>query len=980
MSGVDESLGDSESNLLWTCSNSHGSVSMRQELGDGAAAMLASNDGGRGWNPVRRSSSLGEDHRHRSRSSDNISAPRSGFSTPQGPPSNDLGGVLFLEEHHFDDSASCTDDDDSSSFASDSDSDFLSDSYTHENPGSSDNSRCETIVMTDKLRQLASSTHTVTKSNHRDASVTQPSVTIDSVINSRAARHDEDRPLSPSDALNDIGSGDTEGMINVGVPDVRVTGGEVLIREVERYRPVGSVIIEEEEQFVLVEDTGVSQVDGVFGDSGHDRSVVELRLVASESESPTETPPRSAVMFSSVPEEERSSPPDAVDENPDNEVGPEKAEIADGGSDEVLSQCVTSFPDQSERQRETLTSTAGVSITEEEQAVSEERDDNLDDDIGSEKAKTTSCDDDGQNTAGVSTPEEGQSPTEIVEEHLDNIGGSEKAKAAESSYDGRNTAGVLIPEEERSSTERLEESLDDNIGSEKEDQASDSDVDNRNTAGVSMPEEGQSPSEILEEHLDNGIGSEKAKASDSDTGGRNTAGVSMPDEGRSSTKILEEHLDDIVVSEKAKTTNSDDNGWNTAKVSMPVKEWSPTESRKENLEDTVGLEKAKGTDNDDDGLYSDSEKLVLELSLYVDQTEREAETLVSGANIPALTSPPPESLSNIVEEEIGTDSAVTELASDLGETSDTFSGTLASGYVKRRASECERLFSANSDVSCSAAPPEPTELFAEVDSAASGRNNSPTFFIGQRSSSADLVAGADDGRLVITEAGDDSSSAFYTESEQPVLTKDGEITEDVSKHADSVGAEEGKLWPGCEPNYVLRLARAYSRRIEEMKASTSSHRRHRGSRSRRMSTDRIPHTDCAVSSDQSWFKPASEHEAATIAPPPLDDYGPSVASRREMISQSRRRIKSVEETEPLPRANIHETIRRLNQKASSGSVPYERHQSQPVHSISETFHWPSYHTDGASPQFVSQKSVTLRCPGSFVHECVRKLDGGGGNC
>lgn len=888
MSGVDESLGDSESNLLWTCSNSHGSVIVRQELGDGAAAVLASNDGGRGWNPVRRSSSLGEDHRHRSRSSDNISAPGSGFSTPQGPPSNDLGGVLFLAEHHFDDSASCTDDDDSSSFASDSDSDFLSDSYTHENPGRSDNSRCETIVMTDKLRQLASSTHTVTKSNHRNAIVAQSPLAVDSVVNSQTARHDEDRHLSPSDVQNDdlvIGPGDTDGMINVGTSDVRVTGGEVLIRELEKYRPVGSVIIEEEEQLVLVEDTGVSQIDGVFGYSCCERSV--LGLVASESESPTETPPRSAVMFSSVPEEERSY------KNPDNEVGSEKAEIADGG---VLSQSVTSFPDQSERQPETLTSNAGVSIPDEEQAPSGVREDNLDDDVGLEKAKTTDCDDDGQNTAGVSTPEEGQSPTEVVE-HLDNIGGSEKAKAAESSYDGRNTAGVLIPEEERSSTDRLEESLDDNIGSEKEVQASDSDVDNRNTAGVSMP----------------------------------------------------------------------------------VKEWSPTEAREENLEDTVGLEKAKGTDSDDYGLYSGSEKLVSELALYVDQSEREAETLVSGANIPALTLPPPESLSNIVEEEIGTDSAVTELASDLGETSDTFSGTLASGYVKRRASECERLFSTNSDVSCSAVPPEPTELFAEVDSAASGRNNSPTFFIGQRSSAADLVAGADDGRLVITEAGDDLSSAFYTESEQPMLTKDGEITEDVSEHADSVGAEEGKLWPGCEPNYVLRLARAYSRRIEEMKASTSSHRRHRGSRSRRMSTDRIPHADCAASSDQAWFKPASEHEAATITPSPLDDYGPSVASRREMISQSRHRIKSVEEAEPLMRTNIHETIRRLNQKASSGSVPYERHQSQPFHSISETFHWPSYHTDGAPRQFVSQKSVILRCPGSFVHEHVRKLDGGGGN-
>jgi len=188
--------------------------------------------------PRRSSSSCAEDRRLHSRGADNVcvtvNTPRTDDIGAVGSPSpagrNDLRNVLHLAERDGDDwgSESCSEDDESSA-ASGSDSDFLSDSYAHEDDGD-DSLGALKVIISEKLRQLATSTRAVSTA---DADAVQSAPEVEGVNPPTiSVSHDGDDWMVRTDACEEnsvevVRSGDdqTADGVDADVLDAGPTGG-----------------------------------------------------------------------------------------------------------------------------------------------------------------------------------------------------------------------------------------------------------------------------------------------------------------------------------------------------------------------------------------------------------------------------------------------------------------------------------------------------------------------------------------------------------------------------------------------------------------------------------------------------------------------------------------------------------------------------------------------------------------------------------
>ena len=158
---------------------------------------------GRGRRVTRRSASFGKD-RCRSRSADNVCVT---VNTPTAEleGQNDLRKVWHLVEQEQDNdwgsTSGTSDDDGSMSSGSDSDN-ILSDSYTHDDENPDEPCQPQTVVITDKLRQLASKTHTVQKISH-EAHGRQPVPTVEVEDMSATVVIQDDIEELPEDACEE---------------------------------------------------------------------------------------------------------------------------------------------------------------------------------------------------------------------------------------------------------------------------------------------------------------------------------------------------------------------------------------------------------------------------------------------------------------------------------------------------------------------------------------------------------------------------------------------------------------------------------------------------------------------------------------------------------------------------------------------------------------------------------------------------------
>jgi len=313
-----------------------GSVSLMTQSSE-----AGSNDDRRRNSARRSSSSCAEDRPTRSRGAENVcvtvNSPRTNGLDPSPGDRNDLQNVLFLAERDSDnwDSESSSEEDESSG-ASESDSD----SYTQEE-SNDDFYGTPTGLITDKLRQLASSTYTVSK-KHRHADLLQSSPAVECInpsIISVGQQGNEWLPIGGTceeDSVEVVGSGDSgtvdtvdatapdaEPAAGCGKPsivvvsedgdewvprtdtyekesvavvhsgtdepvesaDVSDTDGEVLNLEHETYKPANSVILEEEaeEQLPLdpCEENIVEMVGAEEGQTATRECAVSLSFDAS---------------------------------------------------------------------------------------------------------------------------------------------------------------------------------------------------------------------------------------------------------------------------------------------------------------------------------------------------------------------------------------------------------------------------------------------------------------------------------------------------------------------------------------------------------------------------------------------------------------------------------------------------------------------------------------------------------------------------
>jgi len=208
--------------------------------------------------------------------------------------------------------------------------------------------------------------------------------------------------------------------------------------------------------------------------------------------------------------------------------------------------------------------------------------------------------------------------------------------------------------------------------------------------------------------------------------------------------------------------------------------------------------------------------------------------------------------------------------------------------------------------------------------------------------------------LIVTAAADEE--LFYTNAElDAVMTSETKDHEVVSEHR---GSTDEELWLGHERNYVFRLARAYSTRVKEIKASTSTNPRHRMPRVRQNSTDNVLNKDLP----SSWSRRKFE----------LTSMAAEDCARLDVVSRQdsgRSRAKSVDDAVSLPHTSVQETIRKLKLKAESNI-------SHPGIStgMSESFEDSPQQFLGAG---ASQRSSAARHTSSLVQERVRMLRDGG---
>ena len=410
------------------------------------------------------------------------------------------------------------------------------------------------------------------------------------------------------------------------------------------------------------------------------------------------------------------------------------------------------------------------------------------------------------------------------------------------------------------------------------------------------------------------------------------------------------------------------------------KEHLPEDQCIEDSVEVLGSGSAETTDSDNavDSNLADSvrEELVVELGKpSADQSESTNETSTCDAVKPLVNLPQPEN-----EDVDGTDGSsykVVVMMSELQKTCTGSSETLPTIYLERQTLECERLFSGNDG--SDTVPTNSDEIFPRDDSVISDvRSKSQSSSVSCGSSMEYLHASTQDVRSVA--AGDEF---FYTSAELDAVTVETGDPEVTLEHRGSIGSMEDVLGHGREPNYVFRLARAYSTRVKEMKASASAPPRGCVSRLRQNSTDSNLKKDSASPSNGSRFLPARKSEVSSVllhaAAESEDSAMHDVVGRRD---SGRSRAKSVDETVTFPQTTVRETIRKLKQKASSSSVTQPRQQSGVFTPMSESFHRPNLTTEDSPQQSVgtssSQRPLAARQTSSLVQERVRMLRGSGG--
>ena len=303
-------------------------------------------------------------------------------------------------------------------------------------------------------------------------------------------------------------------------------------------------------------------------------------------------------------------------------------------------------------------------------------------------------------------------------------------------------------------------------------------------------------------------------------------------------------------------------------------------------------------------------------------------------------------------------------ASDHKRVSSISLATVPTNYVKQRALACERLASTDT------AQTKSGRRLARANSAGSGGRKS-------RASSGSLGSSVGDMQDVsVTAVNDDEfASAFYTNTE--LETEDPDM---ISESRDTV-VGMGGLWPGREPNYVIRLAREYSCRIKEMNASASAHPRDRfltsKQNSRHNTLDKDSY-DLASSSTQSEFPPTRKYRVSSARSPAAAEFKDSSGLGRWNSNLSR--AKSVEELATFPRTNVRETIRKWKERASSSNVITARQQSRVLSPVSETFRRLSWIEEGGPQQSLNTESpqpLSPQQPSSLVQENIRTLSGSG---
>lgn len=208
--------------------------------------------------------------------------------------------------------------------------------------------------------------------------------------------------------------------------------------------------------------------------------------------------------------------------------------------------------------------------------------------------------------------------------------------------------------------------------------------------------------------------------------------------------------------------------------------------------------------------------------------------------------------------------------------------------------------------------------------------------------------------VVVEEAEED---LFYTDTELDAVMMERRDAEHSLEQKDTLGDE---LWPRREPNYVLRLARAYSSRVKEISASASTPRRGREVPDTRPDFSKRP-------SVLSRFPLMSDYEVS----PPVSPTGDTDIMDRWYAT--RIRAKSVDELANFPQTSVRETIRKLKQKVSSGNF------AQDLSPVSESVHLLGENAeDNQQGSFVRQKRSVPRQPGTLIRERLRVFDGGSG--
>jgi len=797
---------------------------------------------------------------------------------------NDLKNVLFLAEQESDNwNADCCTEDDDSTDTSGSESDVPSDSYDHED-ASDDFCSTPTVVMTDRLRQLASSSYTVPKKN-QSATDTQ-STPIVKGINLPVINiiPDEEEELVEDPREQDLvrfvdsgtaetTNGDDDALSLRDFEDwvrcVDFGNGEII----NRRDSLGVVSLGDEDSVRCVDCGNAEATNGdVVGvssprDAIGEESVQELKPFTDDGRS---------LVINPIPDEDTGSA--AVTPVPDEECLPEDQHEEE--SVEVVGSGNTETTEHSD----------DVVVSDLRASVSEELVPELSALNGSDRSESKDeihADDTVESLANPSLPES--------TEDFDDTDRSSNAMVAVVVSDPENTSAVPS---EMSST--------------------------------SYTEQRSSECERLS-FTDDGYNTVLADFAEHSNRGDSVGNACSRSETSSiSHRSSEEYSDASIQDVRSLTSPNDDTDAHLTRG------------------DSIG--NARSTSETSSVSYGISED-------YFDARTRDIRSTTSATSD--------------TDELFARGNSVGNARSKLETSANRGS---SENYLDASMQDIRSISSATSDTD---------ELFARGDSVGSARSKS-TSSASRRSSEEYFDASMQHVRSVTAATEDE---LFYTSPEPNSAVTETRGAEVVSGLSDNGGSLEGKLRPRRNPNSVYQLARAYSRRVKEISASTSMPPRRRVIRRRKDSEeDDLKEEDSPSSSVRCRFLPTRiDEDSETMSPPAAesgDFSGYDAPGRWEGGGGGMSRAKSMEEIVSFPRTSVRETIRKLKQKADLSDVPRCRPQPRIFTRVSESSRWPTANAEDSPGQFVAvdspQRPSTTRQTSALVQERVRMLRDTGG--